>query len=463
MTWVKWGAIDRYKAENAHLFSGIDRPITPPTDDEHATTSLSTPRAVTPLLASTAQVPGQPRKTPGAKLHHACAPPETADILHDDVFIDQLHTQAIQSKKARSRSMSATRSGQTSATGSPGRDRSLTPAMSMGGAGSKAMNIDIKPDEEMLPVDSTLVIVNPHREESKPARADLLQENEAPTTAYVRTATGLREITPPTVIDSAGNVISKGSHASSASGAPSSRIGKPRPQRPLSTITDNRQMDKHMSTHALTDSSNQAPRNSGSGGPARSKVAGPLNTPSSLEVGNSGGSGSAPSSERYNLRAGRANNGIVPLSTNSSLSSAGTSSTVITTTTGTVGRNNNNTTNGGASNTLTTATVQVSIVRPVSSASNHSGASPSRLPRVTKSKREMNKLGIPGSGNGGSNHHHLPSQAGIGNAPVTRSVSGGRRGASATHASGPVSTAPVSQSARIARNARRRRSSTGEV
>lgn len=415
MTWVKWGAIDRYKAENAHLFNAaggglgtaVERPITPPTDDEHVPHStISTPRQVTPLPPTTVQVPGQPRKTPGAKLHHAYAAPETVDPVNDDVFLDQMQTQAAQKRVARARSKSA-----ATATGSV-REASATPSA----AASSTLD---KPDEEMLSVDDVLIIPLTQRkqqsavEDSKPTKAELSeQENAAPHTAYLATSEGIREITPPTVVDGNGNILAgpagspgKSAAASASSARSASRIGKLRPTRPLTSITDNRQVDKIASLAFVdtTNASSRVPRSKG------------VNT--GLGNNNTFESNANNSSERYNLRAGRSQN---PLSSKPNTASPPPSS-----------------------NTTPSLTTRPSP--------HHSSTSPSRLPVTTKGKRAGSKLGLGNASTAIS-------------APVTRSASGGGRKASATNNSVAVANAaPVSTSTRLARNARRRRSSTGEV
>jgi len=403
---VKWGAIDRYKAENAHLLNGgLERPITPPTDDEHVPSSISTPRQVTPLPPTTVQVPGQPRKTPGAKLHHAYAAPETVDPVNDDVFLDQMQTQAAQKRVARARSKSA-----ATATGSV-REASATPSA----AASSTLE---KPDEEMLSVDDVLIIPLNQRkqhsgsEDSKPSKAELSeQENAAPHTAYLATSEGIREITPPMVVDGNGNILagppgSPGKSTAPASASRSaSRIGKLRPTRPLTSITDNRQVDKIPSLAFVdtTNASSRVPRSKGA----------------SNALGTTFESNANNSSERYNLRAARSQNAL------SSKSNAASPPPT--------------------SNTTTTRSL---TTRP---SPHHSSASPSRLPVTTKGKRAGSKLGLGSASTAVS-------------APVTRSASGGRKAsASNNNVAAASSAAPVSASTRLARNSRKRRSSTGEV
>ena len=307
MTWIKWGAIDRYKADNPALLVGIERPITPPTDDEEvhshrSARSLSTPRAATPHIApSTVQVPGQPRKTPGAKTRHAVAAPETADVrAEDDVFVDDMALQRQRRKGSQ--------------------------APSAGRAPSAAPSAAERDEEMQLVVDEVLVI--PHRRSVPP---DGNQENQP--AAYIASASGIREITPPTLLDSAGNTLSaslappgSSSSASSAgtitastskSPSPSpksTRIAKARQQqhvRPLTTISDNRQVDK-IPTLAFN---NENEPHTASGSRSRSGSANGSAVPraqagKAVGLGTVPEDGSASSSAtandgRYNLRAVR--------------------------------------------------------------------------------------------------------------------------------------------------------------
>ena len=394
MTWAKWGAVDRYKAENPQLLLGVERPITPPTDDERGV-ALSTPRAVTPLLPANATVPGQPRKTPGAKTRHAVSAPETVDPINDDVFADQLHMQGAQKRAARARSRSSVR--ETSATPSAP-DRT---------------------DEAMqLVVDEVLIMPISHRR-TVAEDGDEVQnsENDAPPrAAYIANSQGIREITPPSVTDGNGNSLlngqQNGSNATNGKGISAPRIGKPRQQRPLTTITDNRQVDK-IPTLAFTDAANSSTCPS-SGVPKNKGIPASLGT---VYEDNSHSS----STERYNLRAGRSGHPLINSTNTSSM------------------------TNNAASTTTFV------LHRPTGP--HHTSSSPSRLPRVAKSK---------GGGKFGAVIASIPDGPAT---PVTRSVSGSRKANGGVNI-GAVNVAaadPGTNSVRLSRNVRRRRSSTGDV
>ncbi|KAK4047913.1 cell division control protein 14 [Microbotryomycetes sp. JL201] len=106
MTWVRWGAVDTWKAEQTALgcTSAGDlavspeahrsvtpttpkRPITPPNEAELARHRQTTPgqSAVPRTPARPHHVPGQPRKTPG-KSKHAVATPEIAETTEFDMI-----------------------------------------------------------------------------------------------------------------------------------------------------------------------------------------------------------------------------------------------------------------------------------------------------------------------------------------------------------------------------------------
>ncbi|KAK9897117.1 phosphatases II [Cystobasidium minutum MCA 4210] len=370
MTWVKWGAIDRYKAENpAVLLSEVERPITPPTDDEKEeslsakdgslpppsgkvnASRLATPRAVTPLLTHPTTVPGQPRKTPGAKTRHAVAAPETVDVLHDDVFVDQMETQAAQKRLAKASkerertasvsvaSVAGSHHGSASrASHSPrglGRDVSATPSAA-------------ERDEEMLMDDSTqtshaspkshktktgdLLLVT---EDIKPSKDQL--EDFMPTQTNL-TEAALQELTPSNSLDGNGQPLSvtitsaviNAAHNRSKTPTTASRIAKPRgQQRPLTTIHDNRQLDKLAPIEFNDENTNHAAPAALPGNPApraRGRSAsGTISTTAAGATGKGGNkraaglgsvyedganagnisSSSSSSGERYNLRAAR--------------------------------------------------------------------------------------------------------------------------------------------------------------
>lgn len=264
MTWVKWGAIDRYKAENPSvLLSDVERPITPPTDDEKEDlltvkdTSLppvgrmATPRAVTPLLVHPTTVPGQPRKTPGAKTRHAVAAPETVDALHDDVFVDQMETQAAQNRMARASrerertasvsvaSVAGSHHGSARASHSPrghGREVSATPSA----AGR---------DEDMLMDDTQVSHGSPRSHNFKSSHLLLVTDDIKPSKEQ------LDDVLPTSAVDtgapsfdaplSVTSVAATNAVQNRSKTPTSSRIAKPRgQQRPLTTIHDNRQLDK---------------------------------------------------------------------------------------------------------------------------------------------------------------------------------------------------------------------------
>ena len=400
MTWTNWGAIDRYKADNPQILLSVERPITPPTDDENAVT-ISTPRAVTPLLHAHTVVPGQPRKTPGAKTRHAVSAPETVDAINDDVFVDQLEMQDAQKRAARGRSKSLAR------------ETSCTPS-----------DVNLAGEQMQLVVDEVLIVPIPHREaaidtlQSQCSNKQTLENESPPVTAYIANSQGIREITPPTLLDGNGMLLN-GHHAgvtvSPGKPFPTSKIGKPRQQRPLTTITDNRQVDK-IPTIIFNDTFNNALRPV-SGGP-RSK--GASNGPVTEHENGSNFS----SNERYNLRAGRTAAPLTSISDNTSPHNA----------------------------SVTTSVTILPQIRPHSNGQLVS--SPSRLPRVTKNRGPA-KLGVTGAG----------GPVGI-SAPSTRSVSGSRKvtvGVNVTSAVAVAAVAPVTTSTRLSRNTRKQRSSTGEA
>lgn len=367
MTWVKWGAIDRYKAENpAVLLSEVERPITPPTDDEKEEnltvkdsslppigSRLATPRAVTPLPTHPTTVPGQPRKTPGAKTRHAVAAPETVDALHDDVFVDQMEMQAAQKKLARASrerertasvsvaSVAGSHHGSARASHSPkgyGREVSATPSAA-------------ERDEDMLIDDSQFTLASPRSLKSKNHDLLLITEDIKPSQEQ------LDDISPTLAGDNVPELLSAGS--TDSNGQPlsvttaaatnavhnrsktptSSRIAKPRgQQRPLTTIHDNRQLDKVAPVEFNDENTNHAAPIAVPGNPparARGRSASgsvSANLPSSnsgkgskrnLGLGSvfeeegrgvhSGNvsSSSSSSGERYNLRTARSKEALV--------------------------------------------------------------------------------------------------------------------------------------------------------
>lgn len=330
MVWYQWGVIDRYTAEHPTILTkAVERPITPPTDDEHlavpptAAARLATPRQATPhhRLGTSGvhahphiapmTVPGQPRKTPGAKTRHAVAAPETVDPLNDDVFLEQ----------------------------SPGSPRSSKPASPVKGrlqGGLTKRETSATPsaaerDEEMLAVDEVVIV--PQR------RSAASEEGQPP--AYVVSAGGIREITPPTLLDSHGEMLHGGSSSSSAvtvtagpvhtsHAVPSSsklsspvrpsRIAKanrsPQP-RPLTSISDNRQIDK-IPALAFNDENEHA------GQRARSRSASTVGKASVLEdvlptPGNHLPVGNGFSGDRYNLRTAKSKESLLAASPPSKL------------------------------------------------------------------------------------------------------------------------------------------------
>ena len=332
MIWYQWGVVDRYAAEHPTILTkAVERPITPPTDDEHLavpSTSrhparLATPRQATPHQPGAVgthghphivpmTVPGQPRKTPGAKTRHAVAAPEVADVLNDDVFIDQ----SPGSPKSKPASPVKGRL--------PGgllkREASATPSAA-------------EKDEEMpLAVDEVVIV--PQRRSAAP--------EEAQPSAYVVSASGIREITPPTLLDSHGDRLNTGSSSSAATvtagplqttslhnSASSSKLNSPiRPSRiakanrspqprPLTTISDNRQVDK---IPALAFNN----ENEHDGQIARSRSSSTVGKASVLEdvlptPGNIGHMNNGSSGDRYNLRTAKSKESLVAVSPPSKL------------------------------------------------------------------------------------------------------------------------------------------------
>ncbi|KAH9813578.1 protein-tyrosine phosphatase-like protein [Melampsora americana] len=88
MTWIKWAARDELLSEQESQISPskTERPITPPPESNNpllVSTQTPTPTAQTsPSRPLT--VPGQPRKTPGAKGRHMVAAPETRNSNQED-------------------------------------------------------------------------------------------------------------------------------------------------------------------------------------------------------------------------------------------------------------------------------------------------------------------------------------------------------------------------------------------
>lgn len=86
LTWVEWAARDQLLAEQQAQISPskTERPITPPPETVAtstalvSTTSTPPPKSLTTAISTTTRsvVPGQPRKTPGAKTRHMVAAPE---------------------------------------------------------------------------------------------------------------------------------------------------------------------------------------------------------------------------------------------------------------------------------------------------------------------------------------------------------------------------------------------------
>lgn len=378
MTWVKWGAIDRYKAENPAILSisDVERPITPPTDDEkeeelisakdgslpptsntiNASSRLATPRAVTPLLTHPTTVPGQPRKTPGAKTRHAVAAPETVDALHDDVFVDQMETQAAQkrmakAKRERERTASVSvASVAGSHHGSAGRTSHHSPPRSAGvGRDVSATPSAAERDEEMLMDDNNNTQTTVHgspkshfkskhesliliTEDIKPSKDQL--DDFLPTPTIINSSNIIDSSGQPPLSATTTSAVINAVHNRSKTPTTASRIAKPRggQQRPLTTINDNRQLDKvapiefndENTNHAAPSviPGNPAPRVRGrsASGTINAAAAGVTATGKAsnkraglglvYEDGSNGGGGnisssSSSSGERYNLRAAR--------------------------------------------------------------------------------------------------------------------------------------------------------------
>lgn len=364
MTWIKWGAIDRYKAENpAVLLSEVERPITPPTDDEkedvqsikdaslppppHSVARLATPRAVTPLLAHPTTVPGQPRKTPGAKTRHAVAAPETVDVLHDDVFVDQMETQAAQKRMARaSRERERTASVSVSVAGSHHGSASRTPhsastARALTGREVSATPSAAERDEEMLMDDSETLRASPKSsyktkvadlllvtEDIKPSQDQLDDLLPTPTNQV----DALQEVTSANSIDGNGQPLSvttgSATNAVHNQGKTPTRIAKARgqQQRPLTTVTSAVEFNDENTNHASAQQQgNPPPRARGRSASGTVGVISATGTnvgkasskKSLLGLGsvyeeegrgvNAGNisSSSSSSGERYNLRAAR--------------------------------------------------------------------------------------------------------------------------------------------------------------
>jgi len=86
LTWVEWAARDELLAEQQAQISPskTERPITPPPENQAPTIALSSATSTPPpkslttgsTTIPTSAVPGQPRKTPGAKTRHMVAAPE---------------------------------------------------------------------------------------------------------------------------------------------------------------------------------------------------------------------------------------------------------------------------------------------------------------------------------------------------------------------------------------------------
>ena len=310
MIWYQWGVVDRYVAEHPTILSkAVERPITPPTDDEHLAVPSSSrhpARLATPHQQATPHhpgttgahghphivpmtVPGQPRKTPGAKTRHAVAAPEVADVLNDDVFIDQ--SPGSPKSKTASPVKGRLPGGLTK------REASATPSAA-------------EKDEEMpLAVDEVVII--PHRRSAAP--------EEPQPSAYVVNASGIREITPPALLDSH---VPHASTSKANSPIRPSRIAKanrsPQP-RPLTTISDNRQIDK-IPALAFNDENEHA------GQRARSRSSSTVGKASVLEdvlptPGNTGAglAGLSSSGERYNLRTAKSKESLLAASPPSKL------------------------------------------------------------------------------------------------------------------------------------------------
>ncbi|KAL7008684.1 cell division control protein 14 [Cystobasidiomycetes sp. EMM_F5] len=371
-----------YVAEQRHNIITIERPITPPTEDEQVPSrGMATPRAVTPLVHNPGlTVPGQPRKTPGAKHRHAVAAPETVDAVNDDVFLDQQTVQNAQRQAER-------------ALKDRNRDKSRSREPSV-------ILVEAKEEDVPMIVDAVIVSRNPAK------------ENEAPQT-FVRTASGLRQMTPPVVIDGHGvinhsAVVSINAPASPAKQAVSSRIAKSRQQRPLTIINDNRQAD-------VTAYSEHASRTTGK---SQSNV---------LDAAE--GSGIMSSGERYNLRTGRLSN---PLTAHTGLA---------------------------ANNNQATRLQQNGQIRP---APRHTTASPTRLPQRIPPAKAGNAPSHQPTGRRVSSR----KAAAVSAAKTTENLTAGtKQGSNVKPVVSVTSAAPVTSrpATGLGRAPRRRRSSTGDV
>lgn len=81
MTWVRWAARDDLLAEQGVQISPskTERPITPPPENHSDPAKTPPPVQHSPSRAAVA-VPGQPRKTPGAKGRHMVSAPESRPV-----------------------------------------------------------------------------------------------------------------------------------------------------------------------------------------------------------------------------------------------------------------------------------------------------------------------------------------------------------------------------------------------
>ncbi|GAA5845160.1 hypothetical protein JCM9279_005457 [Rhodotorula babjevae] len=300
LEWVRWSAQDALRAELAaqHGLAGTTfgaakasssaqerRPTTPPADELSAgAAALAAPTtpgpgAVPPVTPrrTGANVPGQPRKTPGRSRHAVAQPeevsPQEKERLEAEMEEERMEGVVLSSPRKRTSDVGAAVSAVVGKGKAPIR---MEDAVGGGAAGD---------DDDEDP----LALVSPKKLHLAPSAS-----TAASTSARVSTSTAA----PPS---------SRPKTPSAATSTRPTRV--PRPARPLSALADNRIVDRLASTSQGTRMSTRtgqapsSPSTAGAGaGLARSKAAKNLNTVFEADS-------SAAGQSRYPLRNTRSSSG----------------------------------------------------------------------------------------------------------------------------------------------------------